>query len=77
VPDANWDHDLHREVIVTLQRLGEALEVEEEGGEWPEDVVTPSGWPYCGCEDCLVREILTIAVPRIVEAYQQGLVDIS
>ena len=62
-------------MVAALHTLEDALAVEEEGGQWPAGVETPSGYPYCGCEDCWVRETLTIAVPRVAQAYAEGLIE--
>jgi len=75
VTEPTWDEALHLEVATTIEVLEEALYIEESGESWPADVETPSGQPYDGCLDCQIREILTVAAPRIIEAYQQGLVE--
>ena len=66
----DWDFQLHRDTIQMLHRLEESIDAEDETA----DAETLSGYPYCGCEDCQIREILTLAVPRIVAAYKQGLI---
>lgn len=38
------------------------------------DHETPSGFPFCGCEECEVREILALLVPIIVQATNDGYV---
>jgi hypothetical protein len=74
VADPAWPGELDTEVVQTLDRLIEALDwletqVGEDGDElsviYPDP---PSGEPFCGCETCVRREILTIAVTRTVEA---------
>lgn len=59
MPDeADWGLELHREVVAKMQELTDALDYEDGDGE------TPSGYPFCGCTDCWVREVLTLAYTR-------------
>lgn len=41
-----------------------------------EAIETMSGVPYCGCDVCLVREILAFVVPRTLHAQQLGRVEL-
>lgn len=50
------------------RHLRAVLEAEDEQAEHPErDVSTPAVGPFCGCETCLVREVLAGAWPVIEE----------
>lgn len=42
------------------------------GEEGPSD--TESGFPFCGCDTCVVRESMAFLMPRIIDLYDQGLI---
>lgn len=65
--DGTWPGRLQHEVEEMLRHLEEA----EEDPDW--EGTTPSGEVYCGCETCSIREILTVAVDRTVEAVAAGI----
>lgn len=69
----DWGADLHREVMAYLADLdGTLLDDAEQPNE---EVGTLSGWPYDGCPDCVVREVLTYAVPKVMVAALQDVRD--
>jgi len=43
--------------------------------ELDENFVTVSGEPYCGCSTCYNREVIMFLIPRIIDAYQQGIIE--
>jgi len=57
----DYGHEAHQAAVQRWEQLHDALYAEEcgEEPEWPEDMTAP----YDGCEDCIVREILTAAWP--------------
>ena len=54
----DWGVELHRQVMAKLTDLID----DEEYGE--HEIDTPSGYPFCGCLDCVVREVLTMGFER-------------
>lgn len=42
------------------------------GEEGPMD--TESGFPFCGCDTCVVRETMSYLMPRVLDLYEQGLI---
>ena len=78
VVDINgWDlkvslaEELERSMADLTEHLYHYLyEVEEteEGPEW----LPPSGYPYCGCTTCDVREALVVLVPLIAQAVTEN-----
>lgn len=61
-PEHDWGQDLHAEVVAKLDELMDAVD-NEDGVH----IETPSGYPFCGCTDCWVREVLTIAHARFIK----------
>ena len=58
----DYGYEAHRAAIKRWEELEEARYAEESGEvepEWPEDMLSH----YCGCEDCVVRELLHAAWP--------------
>lgn len=35
---------------------------------------TASGFPFCGCDTCVVRETMAYLMPRMLDLYEQGLI---
>lgn len=56
----------HRAVVARLDALYERLEAEDNGEDvdWAD---TPAVAPFCGCTDCLVREVLSAGITSLVE----------
>jgi len=65
----DYGHEAHQAAKARWQQLDEALYVENSGEEpeWPEDMT----FPYDGCEDCVIREILHAAWPFLEPAAQE------
>lgn len=70
--DQDWAHELEMGVETYTDSLIEAIWEGEEGEE-PE---TLSGEPFCGCSTCFWRETLHYLVPRLLEGYNEGKVDL-
>jgi hypothetical protein len=72
VNDQAWAHDLEKGVEVYTDMLFEAVY------EGTEDMVpeTLSGDPFCGCSACFWREALFYLVPRLLEGYEEGKVEL-
>lgn len=57
----------HQEAVAHLRELQEALwseEDEEEEVLWPEGMTAP----FDGCDDCVVREVLTVGIQSLIDA---------
>lgn len=72
VNDQAWAHDLEKGVEDYTDMLFEAV---WEGGE-DEIPETASGEPFCGCSACFWREALFYLVPRLLEGYNDGKVEL-
>ena len=46
-------------------------------GEEPDNFVTLSGEPFCGCGTCFTREQLFFLTPRIIKAYKEGKITLN
>ena len=72
--DGDAAERIEKTVMSVVSRLEDSFEREDGGaGEGPE---TPSGEPFCGCWDCVVRETLTLAVGMTLHAQTQGLAEV-
>ena len=41
--------------------------------EIDEEFETVSGEPYCGCSTCYNREVIMFLMPRMIDAYKNGI----
>lgn len=66
--DVDYGHMAQAAAEKHLGELEECLSVESGGGEadWPE-----TAGPYCGCETCIIREVLWAAWPYMRMAAQE------
>jgi len=73
VNDQAWAHDLEKGVEAYTDMLFEAV--------WDandvEIVETLSGEPFCGCSPCFWREALFYIVPKIIEGYEEGKIELE
>ena len=73
INDLEWSTELEKGVETYTDMLFEAVwEGEEE--EVPE---TLSGEPFCGCSTCFWREALFYLVPRLLEGYNEGKIELE
>jgi hypothetical protein len=63
IRDEDWATDLQNGLEGYMMALYDS--VDEENSE----VETESGLPFCGCNVCEAREILTFIVPRAIKGY--------
>jgi hypothetical protein len=70
--DQAWAHDLEKGVEEYTDMLFEASMAEEEVLS-----ETLSNELFCGCSSCFWRETLFYLVPRIIEGYEQGKIEIE
>jgi hypothetical protein len=75
---AGWDmevafaQELEKAQADLSMLLGELLYDEDAVDENDEPIEAPSGYPYCGCTVCDVRETLVVILPLIAEAVVAG-----
>jgi hypothetical protein len=69
--DSAWAQELERGVEDYADALSE--NVMEGDGE----MITLSGEPYCGCSTCHYREVLFYVTPKIIQAYNEGKVNLE
>lgn len=72
VTDQAWAHDLEKGVEEYTDMLFDASMAEEEVLS-----ETLSNELFCGCSSCFWRETLFYLVPRIIEGYEQGKIEIE
>ena len=70
--DGDWAHELETGVADYTDMLFEAV-YEGSEDEIPE---TLSGNLFCGCAECFWRETLFYLVPRLLEGYNEGKVEL-
>jgi len=67
IRDEDWATDLQNGLEEYMMALYDYVEAESDTPE--ADVETESGLPFCGCNVCEAREILTFIVPRAIKGY--------
>lgn len=77
----------NKKVVINDDAWAKKLETEYEeymwncesvvDGEEPDNFVTLSGEPFCGCSTCYTREQLFFLIPRIIDASQKGQVAVE
>ena len=72
VNDQAWAHELEKGVETYTDMLMDAI---YEGSE-EEITETISGELFCGCAPCFWREALFYLVPRLLEGYNDGKVEL-
>jgi hypothetical protein len=73
VNDQEWAHDLEKGVEAYTDMLFEAV-WDANDDEISE---TLSGEPFCGCSPCFWRETLFYIVPRIIQGYEEGKIELE
>ena len=73
VNDQDWAHKLEKGVEDYTDMLMDAI---YEGSE-EEITETISGELFCGCAPCFWREALFYLVPRLLEGYNEGKVELE
>ena len=73
VNDEDWAQQLEEGVEGYTDMLFEAV------WEGTEDVIpeTLSGEPFCGCSTCFWREALFFLVPKLIEGYEEGKIELE
>lgn len=68
-PDIDWGLIAHQNAEKHLEACYEALEAEEEGEA---DIESPACAPFCGCNTCVVREVVYASWGTIANATRAG-----
>lgn len=74
INDQLWAHDLEKGVEAYTDMLFEAA---WEGSNEPSGEETLSGEPFCGCSSCFWREALFYLVPKLLEGYEEGKIELE
>lgn len=69
INDPKWAEELQRGLDEYRAQLYDSVDSEEE-------VETESGIPFCGCDTCDNREILSYIAPRVIKAYQEEKIEL-
>lgn len=70
IEDPAWASNLQRNLAEYMDTMQNSVYEET-------DVETESGQPYCGCDDCFWREVLSYAVTRIITGYNEGKISLK
>lgn len=70
VIDREWASELQIDLQEYMMRLYESVDAEEDTPEYNWGIETASGQPFCGCDVCQGREILSFLSGKIIEGYQ-------
>jgi len=72
IKNKEWATQLQQGLEEYMGRLYDSVDAEE--GSPEADVDTESGEPFCACNVCESREILSYTVPRAIHGYLTGAV---
>jgi hypothetical protein len=72
VEDEGWAKDLETKYEDYMWNCESAID-----GEEPDNFVTLSKEPFCGCSTCYTREQLFFLVPKIIQAYKEGKITLN
>lgn len=69
IRDGAWATDLQNALEEYMETLYNSVDAEEGSPEEAAGLETESGIPFCGCNTCEGREILSFLSPRIIKGY--------
>lgn len=72
IRDEQWAAGLQSGLEEYMMKLYESVDAEE--GSPEANIQTESGQPFCACNVCEGREILSYIVPRVIHGYLKGAV---
>lgn len=72
IRDPQWATDLQNGLEEYMSELYESVDAEEGTPEYEKGQETESGIPFCACNVCEGREILSFVAPRIIKGYLDG-----
>jgi len=70
IRDPDWATELQNSMEEYMMKMYDSLDAET--GTPEADPHTESGIPFCGCNICEGREILSFLSPRIIKGYLEG-----
>jgi hypothetical protein len=70
IRDPAWAQDLQNGLEEYMGTLYDSVDAEE--GTPEADPFTESGIPFCACNVCESREILSFVAPRVIKGYIDG-----
>ena len=69
IRDGEWAVELQKDLEEYMDGLYESVDAEEGTPEFEKGVDTESGIPFCACNVCEGREILSFVAPRVIKGY--------
>jgi hypothetical protein len=72
IRDPEWAVNLQKGLEEYMSGLYESVDAEEGTPEHEKGVETESGIPFCACNVCEGREILSFIAPRVIHGYLQN-----
>ena len=72
IRDGEWAADLQNGLEEYMSGLYESVDAEEGTPEFQKGLETESGVPFCACNVCEGREILSFIAPRVIRGYLDG-----
>lgn len=72
IQDGEWAKELQQGLEEYMDSLYESVDAEEGTPEYEKGVNTESGIPFCACNVCEGREILSFVAPRVIRGYLDG-----
>lgn len=76
VYDREWASELQIDLQEYMMRLYESVDAEEGTPEYEWGTDTASGQPFCGCDVCQGREILSFLSGQIIDGYNAKKIDL-
>jgi hypothetical protein len=72
IRDFEWAKTLQNGLETYMSGLYDSTDAEEGTPEHQKGVETESGIPFCACNVCEGREILSFVAPRVIKGYLDG-----
>lgn len=69
IRDPEWAQNLQTGLEEYMSGLYESVDAEEGTPEFEKSLETESGIPFCACNVCEGREILSFVAPRVIKGY--------
>lgn len=69
INDPEWASELQIDLQEYMNRLYESVDAEEGTPEYEWGINTASGQPFCGCDVCQGREILSFVSGLVIQGY--------
>jgi hypothetical protein len=70
VLDPEWASELQIDLSEYMMRLYDSIDAEEGSEQEEFGIDTESGQPFCGCDVCEGREIISFLAGRIIQGYK-------